>query len=231
MSHARRINRRRRTPSVLLESVKSIPSVVKFGPPSSLSTSCAFAQTQTPPRLQPNPSQSNHFRPPAAIPAQNRRFACPRPCVEPISISTQSKSIQPNPIKRLVSTTSGSNPFRPLKNPFSTPIYPCFHQGSPIAFQGKSRFIKANQAYFPARLPHPSLRPPSRCHSSAMCADCAQSRVPRAPSRDKCAFTCGNVRQCAVMCANFSREAFSSKNASPPPLTRVGLLLKVQRAT
>src|ERR1700722_11677054 len=126
MSHARHINRRCRTPSVLLESVKSVSSLVEFGPPSSLLASCASVQTRRLPRLQPiqvNPSQS--------------------------------KSIQPNPMKRLASTTSGSNPFRPLKNSFSTPIYPCFRDGSFKPFQGESSRIKANQAYFPARPPYP----------------------------------------------------------------------------
>ena len=124
MSHARHINRRCRTPSVLLESVKSVSSLVEFGPPSSLLASCASVQTQTPPGLQPNPSQSNHFRQPAAIPAQNRRFAAPRHCVESFFTPTQSKT------------------------PFSTPFTPLFAtvQSSRIkANQGESRQIKANQ--------------------------------------------------------------------------------------
>ena len=33
-------------------------------------------------------------------------------------------------------------------------------------------------------------------NSCPMCADGARTRIPRAPSRDKCAFTCGKVRQC-----------------------------------
>ena len=144
--------------------------------------------------IRSDPSQSSHFRPPEAISAQNRRFASPRPCVESISTPTQSKSIQPNPMKQLVSTTSGSNPFRPLKNPFSTPIYPCFHDGSLKPFQGKSRCFKAFKAYFPARLSHPSLRPTPLRHPSSMCASGARIRIPRGPSREKCAFRCGNVR-------------------------------------
>ena len=47
-----------------------------------------------------------------------------------------------------------------------------------------------------------------------MCTSFAQSRDSRAVSRDKCAFTGGDVRQCAVKCAHFSREAFSFKNSS-----------------
>jgi hypothetical protein len=39
--------------------------------------------------------------------------------------------------------------------------------------------------------------------------------IPHALSREKCAFTSGDVQQCAVKCAFFSREAFNSKNSSP----------------
>ena len=79
-------------------------------------------------------------------------------------------------MKQLAFTTSRSIPVRPVKNRFSTPIYPCFRDGSIKPYQGTSRRIKANQAYFPARLPHPSLRPTSLCHpphfASFLCSLC-----------------------------------------------------------
>jgi hypothetical protein len=42
-------------------------------------------------------------------------------------------------------------------------------------------------------------------NSGPMCAHCVRTRIWRAPSRDKCAFRSGDVRQCAVMSAIFSR--------------------------
>jgi len=58
-------------------------------------------------------------------------------------------------------------------------------------------------------------------NSGPMCVGCARTRISRAPTRElqsspapRDAFRCRNVRQCAVMCANFSREAFPFKNSS-----------------
>src|ERR1700722_5803145 len=58
-----------------------------------------------------------------------------------------------------------------------------------------------------------------------MCADCAGTRISRALRRDKCAFRGGEVRQRAVKCDNFSREAFNSKNSSFPSKTSQNLFL------
>jgi len=54
------------------------------------------------------------------------------------------------------------------------------------------------------------------CQSNfwSVCIELAPMRVLRAASRDKCAFRGGNVLQCAVMCALFSRKASNSKNLS-----------------
>jgi hypothetical protein len=161
MSHARQVNRRRRSRPDLKFEIRS------------------------------DPSQSNHFHQPKAISVQTRLFAAPRLCVEFISPSTQPQLILSKAL-----------------------IYPRFHNGSFKPFQGKSRQIKVFQAYFPARLCHSPLRSAALRHASLMCASCAQTRISRAPSRDKCAFTGGKVRQCAVKCAHFSREAFSFKNSS-----------------
>jgi hypothetical protein len=64
-----------------------------------------------------------------------------------------------------------------------------------------------SRAFFPPRLPHPSIRPASHGHSSPMRATCARIRIPRAPRRDKCAFMGGDVCQCAVMCGHILARA------------------------
>jgi hypothetical protein len=59
----------------------------------------------------------------------------------------------------------------------------------------------------------------------SMCAECARTCIPRAPRRDKCAFRGGSVRRCAVMCANFSREACGSQNPSLHPKSSLDAFL------
>jgi hypothetical protein len=52
-------------------------------------------------------------------------------------------------------------------------------------------------------------------NSGPMCVSCAPTRILRAVSRDKCAFRGGDVRQCAVKCANFSRETVATRLSNP----------------